>query len=359
MRAALEAARRAGRRAAGASSGRASRSRNALMASCDLTIATGGPAMVQGRLQLRQAGLRRRRRQRDDGDRRDRERRGSGAQHAHQQDQRQRLRLLRRRQPDRRFAHLRRASSRSCRRKAATSSTTTRRRSCRRPTGTPTDAAPPTPSRAARRRREQGRHRPARRQDVLHRARAADRQGASLLDREARRRARDLQVPRLGHGARHGAADLRDRRPRPLVRHLLVRRRAHPPAGADGAGQPHHGAAGAVELERRHVHQRHADDVEHGLRRVGRQHHEREHLAEALHERHLGEPADCGGPPVRAGAVRRVLQLGSLRTTREDTHEHSHPRHSRAAADDERERASRRICSRTTSSGSASRSSSA
>ena len=49
-------------------------------------------------------------------------------------------------------------------------------------------------------------------QDVLHRARAADRQGAPLLDREARRRAVDLQVPRLRHGARHGAPDLRDRR---------------------------------------------------------------------------------------------------------------------------------------------------
>ena len=58
-----------------------------------------------------------------------------------------------------------------------------------------------------------------------------------------------------------------------------------------GAGEPHHGAAGAVELERRDVHERHADDVEHGLRHVGRQHHEREHLPQALHERHLGEPA--------------------------------------------------------------------
>ena len=43
------------------------------------------------------------------------------------------------------------------------------------------------------------------------------------------------------------------------------------------AGQPDHGAASAVELERRHLHQRHADDVEHGLRHLGRQHHQREH----------------------------------------------------------------------------------
>ena len=142
------------------------------------------------------------------------------------------------------------------------------------------------------------------RQDVLHRPRAADRQGTPVLDREARRGALDLQVSRLRHGARHGAADLRDRRQGAFLRHLLVRRRPHPPARARRAGQPDHGAAGAVELERRHVHQRHADDVEHGLRHLGRQHHQREHLAEALHERHLGQPADCGRPAVRAGVVR-------------------------------------------------------
>ncbi len=60
----------------------------------------------------------------------------------------------------------------------------------------------------------------------------------------------------------------------------------------DGAGQPHHGPADPVARQRRHVHERHADDVEHGLRHLGRQHHEREHLAQALHERDLGEPAD-------------------------------------------------------------------
>ena len=113
---------------------------------------------------------------------------------------------------------------------------------------------------------------------------------------------------RLRRRPRQGAADLRDRRPRPLVRHLLVQRRPHQPPRADGAGEPHHGAAGAVQLQRRHVHQRHADDVEHGLRRVGRQHHQREHLAQALHERDLGEPADCRRQALRSRAVRRVLQ---------------------------------------------------
>ena len=61
-----------------------------------------------------------------------------------------------------------------------------------------------------------------------------------------------------------------------------------------------------------HVHQRHAHDVEHGLRRVGREHHEREHLPEALHERDLGEPPHRGGPAFGAGAVRRVLRHRGL-----------------------------------------------
>ena len=140
--------------------------------------------------------------------------------------------------------------------------------------------------------RGQGRHRAAGGQDLLHRAGNAHRQGPSVLDREARRRALDHQVPRLRRCARQGAADLRDRRQGPLLRHLLVQRRPHPPAGAGRAGEPDDGAAGAVALQRRHVHQRDADDVEHGLRRLGRQHHQREHRAQALHERDVGEPAD-------------------------------------------------------------------
>ncbi len=132
--------------------------------------------------------------------------------------------------------------------------------------------------------------------------------GASVLDREARRGAGDFQVRRIRRGPRHGAADFRDRRQRTLLRDLLARRRARSPAGAGGAGQPHDGAPGAIELQRRHVHQRHADDLEHGVRRVGRQHHEREHLAQALHERDLGEPSDTRGSAAGAGTVRRVLQ---------------------------------------------------
>ena len=131
---------------------------------------------------------------------------------------------------------------------------------------------------------------------------------APLLDREARHRARDLQVPRLRRCAGQGAADLRNRRQGALLRDLLVRRWAHRRAGADRAGQPHHGAADSIARQRRHLHQRHADDLEHGLRRLGRQHHQREHRAEALHERDLGEPSDSRRQALRSRALRRVLR---------------------------------------------------
>ena len=56
------------------------------------------------------------------------------------------------------------------------------------------------------------------------------------------------------------------------------------------------------------------------LRHVGRQHHQREHQRQALHEHDVGEPADPRGPAERAGTARRVLQLGGLRRG-SDTHE--------------------------------------
>ena len=100
---------------------------------------------------------------------------------------------------------------------------------------------------------------------------------------------------------------LRSRRKRPLLRHLFLRRRSYPPPGAGRARQPHDGAATPVEIERRQLHQRHADDLQHGLRHLGWQHHQRKHRPEALHERHLGEPSDSRRPPERAGVIRRVL----------------------------------------------------
>ena len=153
----------------------------------------------QGGVRVRQARLRRRRRQRDDGDRRDR-------------------RTSRRRRATRASARpttTGRAApadgnllvdSRDLRRvpRAAAAGRRLPRQRRREgeaagaPTGTPTGAAPPTRSRAA---PTSSRRRPAFAlpdgQDVLHRARAPDRQGASLLHREARRGAGDLQVPRL------------------------------------------------------------------------------------------------------------------------------------------------------------------
>ena len=58
--------------------------------------------------------------------------------------------------------------------------------------------------------------------------------------------------------ARDGLRDLRGRRQGPLGRHRVVRRRPHPSAGVDGAGQPHHGAAAERPRQCRLVHQRHA-----------------------------------------------------------------------------------------------------
>ena len=79
-------------------------------------------------------------------------------------------------------------------------------------------------------------------------------------------------------------------------------------ARASGPGQPHHGPAATVEGECGCLQQRNADDVQPRLWDVGRKHHVGEHPPEALHEHHLGQPADPGGPAVRGGALRRLLR---------------------------------------------------
>ena len=129
-------------------------------------------------------------------------------------------------------------------------------------------------------------------------------------EREADDAARRLQVQGLRPGARHDARHLRGRRQGPLLRHLLVRPGPYPSARAGGAGLPDHGAAAAIESQRRRVQQRDADDVEPGLRHVGRQHRLRERAPQALHEHDLGVGADQGGQAVRRGALRRVLRSG-------------------------------------------------
>src|SRR6185436_1022289 len=101
-------------------------------------------------------------------------------------------------------------------------------------------------------------------------------------------------------------------RPRTLLRDLLIQRRTYSPTGADRSGQPDHGAASSVGLQRGNIHERHADDVQYGMRSLGRKHHEREHLAQALHERHVGQPADSGRPAIGSGITRRVLQQSDL-----------------------------------------------
>ena len=220
---------------------------NELMASCDLTIATGGPAMVKAAYGSGKPAY------------------GVGAGNAtmvidetadideaarntaHQQDQRPRLGLLGRRQPARRRRASTTASSRRCSARAATWSTADEKALLRAAYWdadghrTADTIARPATAIAA----KAGFALPAGKTFFIVQE-TADRHGAPVLDREARHRAGDLQVRRLRRRARHGAADLRDRRQGTLLRHLLVRRRAHPSAGAGGAGQPDHGAAGAV-----------------------------------------------------------------------------------------------------------------
>ena len=107
-----------------------------------------------------------------------------------------------------------------------------------------------------------------------------------------------FRYQRVRRRASDGLRDPRRRRQRALSRHRVLRRRSHSPAGIDGAGQPHHGASAERERERRVLHQRHADDGEPGMWHLGWQHHEREHQRQALHEHHMGEPVDPEGPAV-------------------------------------------------------------
>ena len=76
-------------------------------------------------------------------------------------------------------------------------------------------------------------------------------------------------------------------------------------ARAGGAGVADHGAPAAIEGQRRRVQQRDADDLEPGLRHVGRQHRLRERAPQALPEHDVGVGADQGGQALRRGAVRR------------------------------------------------------
>ena len=120
------------------------------------------------------------------------------------------------------------------------------------------------------------------RPQIHHRPRRWHRQGAPVFRREADDAARRLQVRRLRRGARDDARHLRSRRQGPLLRHLLVRPEPHPRAGAGGARVADHGPPAAIEGQRRRLQQRDADDVEPGLRHVGRQHRLGERAPQAL-----------------------------------------------------------------------------
>jgi hypothetical protein len=62
-------------------------------------------------------------------------------------------------------------------------------------------------------------------------SRAAHRDAVSLLDGKARNGARGFQVSRIRHGSRDGRRILKPAA-RSFLRHLFVRRRPHPPPGA-------------------------------------------------------------------------------------------------------------------------------
>ena len=100
------------------------------------------------------------------------------------------------------------------------------------------------------------------------------RQGAPVLQRETFTGAGDFPLRRIPECAGDGQADLRGRRQGALLRHLLVQRRSHSSTGAHRAGQPHDGAPAPVESQCRGFQQWDADDVQHGLRRLGWKHHQ-------------------------------------------------------------------------------------
>ena len=169
--------------------------------------------------------------------------------------------LLVRRQPAGRGHASTTRSSTRCRRKAATSPAPRRSASSRRRCGTPRAAARSTPSRA----------RPASSPTKAGFALPAGKSFIIVKEDQigkAHRFSGEKLSPVLAifkysgfdNAAADGLGDLRGRRQGPLGRHRVVRRRPHPSAGVDGAGQPHHGAPAERARQRRVVHQRHAAD---------------------------------------------------------------------------------------------------
>ncbi len=137
-------------------------------------------------------------------------------------------------------------------------------------------------------------------------------------EREAHHAACHLQVQGIRPGAGDDARGVRGRRQGPLVRHLLVRPGPHPSPRHGGAGVADHGAAAAVEGQCGRVQQRHADDVEPGLRHLGRQHHLRERPPQALPQHDVGIGADQGGQAFGRGIVRLVLRRCAGSRSRDD-----------------------------------------
>jgi sulfoacetaldehyde dehydrogenase len=190
----------------------------------DLTIATGGPAMVKAAYGSGKPAY------------------GVGAgnatmvidetatsptraQHAHQQDQRQRIGLL----GDGNLlvdATIYDAFLEPLQRKAAISSTRRERTAARGVLGRRRPAHRRHHRQAAAGRRRQGGHSRCRRQDLLIVPSSTSAASTSSRPRSSDR-AGHLQVPGFDDALEQGAADLRHRRQGALLRHLLARRRPH------------------------------------------------------------------------------------------------------------------------------------
>ncbi len=111
-------------------------------------------------------------------------------------------------------------------------------------------------------------------QNVHHRERRQNRKGISIFGREAFACVIYFQVQRFRQCAEDGRTDFRGRRQRPFVRNIFVRQRTHPPARVDGSGQPNYGEAASGPGQRGIFHERNADDGKPRLRNMGREYHQ-------------------------------------------------------------------------------------
>ena len=199
-------------------------------------------------------GLRRRRRQLDDDHRRDRRHRGSGAQHADLEDVRLRFGLLGRRQPDHRSVDLRPHARAAATGKAATLRTTRRRRRC---AGVMWDDEGASHAEHRRHRRpSSSRRSPASRFPTTASSSSSSGDGIGKEHLFSSEKLTTLlavyKYQDFDQALAHDAAPIYEVGGKGHSCGIYsLQRGPHPPARARGAGVADHGAAAAVEGERR------------------------------------------------------------------------------------------------------------